>query len=650
MQPDSQALVIREHPLAARISLGLLTLSLLIAVHFYGVGVNLLFLWLATLLPILLYVGRGPKAVGQALATSPWLLGSAYLSLGLIGVSHNFFSLSYDTSFAASWIIAALPLLIICACLSDPDKLFRLAAWMVFVFAAISAYEFAAHGQRAHTPLFDPNNYVTLLYLSWIPWVLCRHAKVASRRDLAVTFVVSICVCVSMFATYSRFAMAVAVGMCGLTSYNAWRFDLNRKYAMLVVVAVAFGFALFAGLDPRGLDQAFDDGVEPEQVVSVDARGLMLGSTYDSIRSHGGVNGTGLFTFSLLYPQSRSSLEQVTTGHFVHNDYVQLGLEGGVWLLLPMMVLFVAVGYRCIRGIFFSKQWDPHIGYLSAVGVALAHAMVNFVFYVLPLTVMLGIAIACGFARPDSQVEPRKLDRVTGVLLWLLVSAGLVWSSFLLGLDTLTYGVFSAQNHVPTASLIRQDNADMLSYARTAQAINPHRGIPVLGEARLMDVQLRPAASALLVDDVNAAYFRAIEVDPWNPLVFTSYYNFLQRHPQQLGSNPYANVPYLLARPRELNPTGLRSIGQNIDHYISHNKPLEALGVVGELLNWCELLARRRGAELKPMLLRLQASKLLAEHDSGNLRQRLTGCLSHSAYGDSDGREAPALMRWLRDG
>ena len=56
--------------------------------------------------------------------------------------------------------------------------------------------------------------------------------------------------------------------------------------------------------------------------------------------------GIGVFCFPLLYPSFRSLLEQDTAGLFVHNDYVQFLVEGGVPLLLFCSLLFVALVVR----------------------------------------------------------------------------------------------------------------------------------------------------------------------------------------------------------------------------------------------------------------------------------------------------------------
>ena len=82
-------------------------------------------------------------------------------------------------------------------------------------------------------------------------------------------------------------------------------------------------------------------------------------------------------------------------GLFVHNDLVQIFLEGGVWLTLPLLVFIAWVAVTGARRCLLDKAWDPRIGLLVALGLALINSFVNFVFYVLPLLVVMGILLGC---------------------------------------------------------------------------------------------------------------------------------------------------------------------------------------------------------------------------------------------------------------
>ncbi|MEM7096948.1 MAG: O-antigen ligase family protein [Pseudomonadota bacterium] len=640
-------------------AIGLLVSVVVVSIFFYGVGFNLLFLWLASAIPIVMFVAGGPARVNQAIAGQPLLHLGCYVTLALLVLNHNVFSISYDSSFAATIIAAVLPLMML---VSKPEviaRVLRVAALIVFTFALISAYEFVVQGARAHTPLFDPNNYVTLLYLCWVPWILRRLPLPVTPWHLCVSGGISVVVCLAMLATTSRFALVVVWGMALLVLFLGWRFRWDWRNLAVAVASMLLGFVLFTIFDPEGISEAFDPQASVEQSSQLvradeierasaeDTRMLMLNATWDAIRVHGGLHGTGLFTFSLLYPQYRSELEQVTTAQFVHNDYIQLLLEGGVWLLIPMFVFIVSVGVRGFYWTFRTETFDVRLGYAVAVGIAVIHANVNFVFYVLPLVVLLGL-LGAGVFRPDGDAQPNldklRLPEYVGRGVWLVTSLGLLYTSMLLLHDTFTYGVFSAQDHVPFARQVRQAPERMLEYAKFSQRVNANRGIPILGEARLREVaatQQTPTVDELRA--IGRTYERAIVVDPWNPLAYTSYYQFLKR----FRPDAVAQDSSLLDRALQLDPTNLQAVTLRIDHAVMSGNTEEGIQKVRDLMVWCEILSRKQAREFKNILSRLLGSKLLAMAEP-ELRHEVHACHTNPAFTDRDGREPTALMRWLR--
>ena len=210
-------------------SVAALVFSLIAAIYFYGVGFNLLFLWVVILVLAVVYIARGPNHVSLSFSRQPVLVLICYLTLVLIALHHNLFSISFDSSFAPSLIAISLPLVVLVTRPQDARKTHAVAAWLVFVYATMSAVEFLVEGRRAHTPLFDPNNYVTLLYLAWIPWILDRCAMSFRLPRIALSSGVSLVVCIAMLATTSRFALLVIAGMTLLVLFLAWRMSWDWR-------------------------------------------------------------------------------------------------------------------------------------------------------------------------------------------------------------------------------------------------------------------------------------------------------------------------------------------------------------------------------------------------------------------------------------
>lgn len=627
---------------------GLLAGGFLVSCFFYGVGFNLSFLWLVVLVPVALWWTAGTERISSAISQQPGTMFSCLAILGCILVNHSFFSISVDTSFAPSWIAAVLPLFAIACLLCSGARVFQIMAWIVFLFATVSCVEYIVYEQRAHAPFFEPNNYVTFLYLAWLPWMLMRVAQENLSWQVALTVVVSFVVCMAMFATHSRFGIAVGVGSCLLLGFLCWRKDFGRYHTVFTMAGVVAALFAYTVMQADGFGESAVAG-NPGVVAEPNHRWLMIESAFHAAESFGSFGGIGLFNYASLYPMFRSPFEQETTGQFVHNDYVQLALEGGVWLILPLLFFVVLVAYRCLRGLLSSEPWDPRLAFLLAIGVAMVHAMVNFVFYILPLCILIGVAAANGFARADNVMSVAAASVRGWVVkgLWWLVGLVLLLNSAWLAVDVMLYGVFSNRSYLPFVSQIRSSNESMLVFARTVQKLNPDRGLPVLGEARIMDALLPPDADSPLTSDVNDAYLRAIAADPWNSQVFTDYYEFLLRYPRYKHASPTADPARLLRLAETLAPRDLRGFALRVDRYISNGDITGARREVSKLLEWCEITHRKQADALENLFERLSSSQFM-QADEG-LLDKVNACRTSVGKIDQDGRQPTVLMRWLKN-
>ena len=112
------------------------------------------------------------------------------------------------------------------------------------------------------------------------------------------------------------------------------------------------------------------------------------------------INGYGLGSFMNLYSGAR--FEFGSGGYFAHNDYLQLLLEGGplfLGLLLAYVLFHGWLGLRiCFeqRAIVAARK-AQYKELLVCVGVAMAlsaHALLNYVFYVLSVQLLAAMVLA----------------------------------------------------------------------------------------------------------------------------------------------------------------------------------------------------------------------------------------------------------------
>jgi O-antigen ligase len=193
--------------------------------------------------------------------------------------------------------------------------------------------------------------------------------------------------CLAVFATASRTGSVILVA--AVVAWLVWAIWHRRglKPVIVIIVVLGFDYWLFGALSPDLKTAAFES---TSLQTGMSVRWSMVESAF-RIALDTGFVGTGLFTFSLLYPAYRSLDDQSTSGVLVHNDYVQLLVEGGPLLLFPLGVLVVATIIVLWRSFDREQGMSFRHGCALALATVLAHAMVNFVFYSLVLCVVVGV-------------------------------------------------------------------------------------------------------------------------------------------------------------------------------------------------------------------------------------------------------------------
>lgn len=105
--------------------------------------------------------------------------------------------------------------------------------------------------------------------------------------------------------------------------------------------------------------------------------------------------GTGLGSFRLRYDAYRDPAETGTAGGWVHNDYLQLWLEGGLPMLLLLLALCAWVGWRGLQALRTGgARGVEDLGYVAGVAAILLHAMVNFLLYFPLIMLFMGLYLA----------------------------------------------------------------------------------------------------------------------------------------------------------------------------------------------------------------------------------------------------------------
>jgi O-antigen ligase len=560
--------------------------SFLASLVFYGTHENLVVLVIAWGLLLLAASLPNDEPRYEPLAGFVFALGTI-----VVLVVNYQWSLSKDTSFAPTFVIASLPVAYLVVNRLDERIAERLGIGLLAIgvlLGLISLVRYFGFGVRAHQPLIDPNSYASLNYLLWIPFV---HAHVIRRWDVrptpaherALETFVSFTLVATVFATRSRTAGLIVAAALVFWLLVSLRRQLAVRGVLLhgLIAATAF-LAVFVRSPPTPID------------VAVESLGMGATVRLDLLRSAWAIfldyplTGVGLFCFGQMYGTYRLPTEQLTAGLFVHNDYLQFLAEGGPFLLVLPVTLLVFASRRIILGMVDNEIDIRRLGYVLAVGAACAHAFVNFVFFNFPLALLLGLLLGAathGSAPRSSFLWRRRIVRGALVFGW-------VCTAYLL-LDLVTAAVFQGQPGVPIAAL-RSDPQAQLRYARAAQALNGNRGVPVLAEAILLSRLGEQSGASVIYEQALTTFRRALRTDPWNTLGYVAMADFVRRNEPALSSVAANEPESLLLSAIAINPIEFGAIDRLLALHSERGRWGDAYLLLRKIVfPWVELMKRR---------------------------------------------------------
>ena len=603
-------------------------------------GLNLSFLLVSILAPGLVIALQGPAGLALARSRNRWVVDASLISVALIAFHHLWLSQHPDHSMAPSFILAALPLWALAVMVLEDVRTFVNAVRILGLgFALFAAVDFTLTGTRAVFPLADPNNFVTLLTLLWVPWAVERLAHPHDeRRALWLTGVVTIVVCLAFFATTSRFGLVVIAGVVVLGGFVRMLGKVPTRGILVTAGGVAVAYLLNIALAETSAAEHVIHEISKDRTP---VRTLLNQSTLEAITQQGGWLGVGLGGFALLYPQFRNINEQVTAGFFAHNDYLQVMFEGGVVLLVPLLLVMGYVAWQILRRIILQPSFHPCVGWFVALAIALVHAGINFVIVVLPLAALIGACLGVA-ARCDVVGTPPA--ETSGTLFkagWFAGGLFALSCWLLLALDVTSAGVFRGQPMLGVDG-IRQSQARMLNFAQQAEMLNARRAMPLLAQARLIEGGIDRADDARIAT-VDELYKQAIVADPHSSQAFLGYHLFLSR----FGDNLPGHVPHatLLDHAVGLQPIDMNVTAVALEHYVATRDVAGVERTAATTLAWCELINRYRAEGLDRFTQMLD--RLAGQFESQPLTEALAQCRQNRLKSNARPREIPWLIRKL---
>lgn len=432
-----------------------------------------------------------------------WLL---WLGLSL------FWSGSPYTSWFYFWVLGSLPLVFLISVMIPAPVAEQawtwfwrgvlLSAWILSGMALWQYYHGLGQGGglfdlRPYGPLLDTNSFAAWLNLMFFPILAAYfvHDEKQNTRfgSLQLSFVGLLylatltVILLAFFSTNSRGGLLSWV--CTMP-FVFWGFGRRPggKRRIAVIMALALISFLLLGYPQRyDLLGHLAPGFITHNLSTV-ARGLMWVATWHMFLSHPWL-GTGIGSYFLNYPAYRLPGELASAGTYDHNDFLEYLAEGGLinlGFLLgfagTLMYALYRLLYRAGKTLQISDERRLQaLGLVMGVFAMTGHALGNFIFYNLPLSLLAGLFLARAWRIYGVQGEAAPLlPRIGGIIAQALLLLAVVVASWNLVADGATFALLSDNGWlnriIPDANqraVFLRKAADWLTMARPL-ATQPH--------------------------------------------------------------------------------------------------------------------------------------------------------------------------------
>lgn len=322
-----------------------------------------------------------------------------------------------DTAYSATTALAMLGLLV--SALHVEDRTLRAFLWttvgVLLLGAAIGVIQFASGGSalqiyaaadhEALVGFFTNKNHMGLalaclppLIHSLVPrrFVQPRDASLRPnpvRRD-AVGFAAGSVVLLSLIvATNSRAGLLLGAGAIAITALRRYSERWRLVAIVLVALVASAVLASFAVPSIAHLGERLGHSTE-------DVRGSFLAWSRPLAGIYGPV-GAGLGSFPDIFPPSEQlAWVKPTRLNAVHNDYVQLYIEGGAAAVLLLASSLAALAWAAVRTVRAGRRAAGQAADIAATGATIillfiGHSIVDYPARRAAELVILVLAIAC---------------------------------------------------------------------------------------------------------------------------------------------------------------------------------------------------------------------------------------------------------------
>lgn len=399
--------------------------------------------------------------------------------------------------------------------------------------------EYVVTAKRANGPMIDPSLWGALNNLLFFGTLAVFLTTTRYRWVLGI----ALCVfAVAVFCSYSRVATTIFAAALGFVFLLTFRYRQVRGRLITVTVTSIVAFALvhgYAGQQEASHSEGYTLDLEEKgwsQRLSMWRAGLELYADHP-------VTGSGLATFKAHYPRYRDADDLKNLGNFVHNDYIQYLAEGGPLLLAFLLAFTAYLVYRLYQGSMKlvsgnRDRLEPggleSVVLIVAMGTSLAHALMNFVLYLLPTIMVTGLYFARTVKLADAgDTRQIKLTRPwagrAGSVIIVILLAGIAF------LDELSNDLVYEHRKLPFTKGLERDSVEYFDTIRWLTLLRGANSTNQFALATLYRMRFDQDAGERTRRTLGLAaavrYEQGLELNPFRFRIRQYYAEFLKQNP-----------------------------------------------------------------------------------------------------------------------
>lgn len=493
-------------------------------------------------------------------------------------------SLIPEISVTNGLVLASLPLAYFVGCTLQRDDgslttTRSVIVMVAFVVCGVAMIEFGTLRSRPNSFFLDPNLLAAFcnacFFVAYGEFITRArmHGIAKAVRSAEAGF--AAVVLVTQFMTTSLGGFLCFCGGIGLMTLIGSRFDRAfLKSALLVVLVAVPTYLAVYGWQGRPspisrieVEARTGGQATHREGTFIRERSAIYASTIAMIRDQPWY-GSGPGTFATLYPKYRNPADQSTSGALVHNDYLQFLLEGGIPLLaclLGTLATILLAIFRSTRVLWSTALSTADDDAIRRLGIQIAllavflHAVPNFIFYSLTMSILLGLLLSQSQSPARATVDlARLITPGSARLIAAGVFAGLIATT---GLTGVFAAVQTGQCSLRGCKTLREQPERMAAFAKVLIAIQPSW---IMGNDYLIEQRLAIArdssnpverwTNAILATQVSSTLLSRY------PAIYPQYVKLAQiieRYPaaaEQIAAGVPREPAQLYRRAMEANP------------------------------------------------------------------------------------------------